>query len=230
LPQPTAPSTSAVGWEWTRPPSALWPVRGEARLAPPCTITSKKSERLIAKEPNPAEEQATYLEEEKARFLFLEASADEARAADAPVAAPPDVSAARTGPAPRAGTFAASASAARAGTSAARAAPIVDCLAAGAFAPTPGDASLAAGAGSGDGGVGSHLSGGPAPQLLPPHPPPRTNTHRSPVRKAPAARAAGTPRSTARGAHGAASRAPSCAPPAPAPVAAPPDRQRGSQG
>jgi hypothetical protein len=119
-------------------------------LAPPCTSTSKKSERLGTKKPNPAEERAPYLEEEKARFLFLEASVDEAGAAGAPVAVPPDISAAR-------------ASAARAGTSAARAAPVVDCLAAGAAAPAPGDAALAAGASSGDGGAGSHLSEGPCP-------------------------------------------------------------------
>jgi hypothetical protein len=70
---------------------------------------------------------------------------------------------------------------------------------------------------------------GPVPQLLPLHPPPRTSTLRSPGRRAPAACAAGTPRSAARDARGAALRAPSCAPPAPAPVAATPDRARGSQ-
>jgi hypothetical protein len=132
-------------------------------LAPPCTSTSKKSKRLAAKKPNPAEGRAPYLEEEKARFLFLEASVDEAGVTGAPAAAPPDVSAARAGPAPRAGMLAAHAPAARAGTSAARTAPIVDCLAAGAAAPAPGDAALAVGAGSGDGGAGSHLSEGPCP-------------------------------------------------------------------
>jgi hypothetical protein len=61
----------------------------------------QKSECLVTKKPKPVEEQAPYLEEEKARFLFLEASVDEAGAADALVAAPSNVSAARAGP-PRA--------------------------------------------------------------------------------------------------------------------------------
>jgi hypothetical protein len=149
----------------------------------------QKIRTLGRQKPNPAEEQAPYLEEEKARLLFLEASVDGAGAAGAPVAAPPDISAVRS-------------SAARAGTSAARTAPVVDCLAAGAAAPAPGDAALAAGVGSGDGGEGSHLSEGPCPRLLPPHPPPRTSTPRSPGRRAPAARAASTPRSAAPGARG----------------------------
>jgi hypothetical protein len=72
---------------------------------------------------------APYLEEEKARFLFLEASADEAGAAGAPAVAPPDGAAARAGtPAPRAGAPDAAppeGAAARAGTLAPRAGTLV---------------------------------------------------------------------------------------------------------
>jgi hypothetical protein len=99
------------------------------------------------------------LEEEKARFLFLEVPADVAGAAGATAAAPPAISTARTG----ASATRTDASEARADASAARAASVVDCLVAGASAPTPGDATLATRAGSGDGGAGSHLSGRACP-------------------------------------------------------------------
>jgi hypothetical protein len=103
-----------------------------------------------------------YLEEEKARFLFLEVPADAAGATGATTAAPLAISTAR------AGAFAAcvDASEARAGASAARATSVVDCLGTGAPAPAPGDAALATGAGSGDGGAGSHLSGRACPPNL----------------------------------------------------------------
>jgi hypothetical protein len=58
--------------------------------------------------------------------------------------------------------------------------------------------------------------GEPAPYLLPPLPRPTTSTPLSLARKVPAARAAGTPRSSAPGAPVAARCAPSCDPPAPA--------------
>jgi hypothetical protein len=99
-----------------------------------------------------------YLEEEKARFLFLEIPTDVAGAAGAAGAAPPAISPARGGPA-----LCTDASEARVGASAARAASVVECLVAGAPAPAPGDATLATGAGSGDGDAGSHLSGRACP-------------------------------------------------------------------
>jgi hypothetical protein len=57
-----------------------------------------------------------------------------------------------------------------------------------------------------------------------------TSTPPSLARRAPAARAAGTPRSSARDAPGAASHAPSCGPPVPALAVAPRARARGNGG
>jgi hypothetical protein len=89
-----------------------------------------------------------YLRVEKPRFLFLEGSAGAEATADAATAAPPD------------------ASVARASTSAARAASFVDRPAAGAPAPAPGTCSSAASTALGEGGAGSHLSGGACPPSL----------------------------------------------------------------
>jgi hypothetical protein len=84
----------------------------------------------------------TYLRVEKPCFLFLEGSTGAEAMADAATIAPPD------------------ASAARAGTSAVRAASSVDRPAAGAPTPAPGTCSSAASAALGEGGAGSHPSGG----------------------------------------------------------------------
>jgi hypothetical protein len=89
-----------------------------------------------------------YLRVEKHRFLFLEGSAGADATDDAATVEPPD------------------ASAVRASTSAACAASSVDCPAAGASAPTPGACSSAASAALGEGGAGSHLSGGACPPSL----------------------------------------------------------------
>jgi hypothetical protein len=62
--------------------------------------------------------------------------------------------------------------------------------------------------------------GEPDPHRSPPPPRLTTSTPRSRERRAPAARAAGTPHSSAPGAPAAGGFAPSCAPPAPAPAAA----------
>jgi hypothetical protein len=58
------------------------------------------------------------------------------------------------------------ASMARAGASTARVAPLVSCLVAGAPAPAPGTVSSAASTALGEGGEGSHLSGGARPPSL----------------------------------------------------------------
>jgi hypothetical protein len=79
---------------------------------------------------------------EKPRFLFLEGSPDAVGAADVAATALPD------------------APAARAGASSTRAVPSVDRLAPDASAPAPGACSSAASAALGEGGSGSHLSGG----------------------------------------------------------------------
>jgi hypothetical protein len=84
-----------------------------------------------------------YLKVEKPRFLFLKGSTGAVAAADVATVTLPD------------------ASATRAGTSAVRAASFVDRLAAGTPAPALGTRSSAASAALGDGGAGSHLSGGP---------------------------------------------------------------------
>jgi hypothetical protein len=102
------------------------------------------------------EEVTSYLKVEKPRFLFLEGSADAMLAADAATAALPDASAAC-------------------------AVPSVDRLVARTPAPAPGARSSAASATLGEGGAGSHLSGGPAPhRSLLPLLPPTTSTSRSP--------------------------------------------------
>jgi hypothetical protein len=82
-------------------------------------------------------------------FLFLGGSADVVAATGVATAAPPAISAARGG------------------TSVARVASLVGGLAAGAPAPTPGAVSSAASAALGEGGEGSHLSGGARPPSLP---------------------------------------------------------------
>jgi hypothetical protein len=79
---------------------------------------------------------------EKPCFLFLEGSTGAVVEAGVTTAALPD------------------ASAACAGASATRAAPSVDRLVAGASAPAPGACSSATSAALGEGGAGSHLSGG----------------------------------------------------------------------
>jgi hypothetical protein len=89
-----------------------------------------------------------YLRVEKPRFLFLEGSADAKATAVTATVASPDASAARTG------------------TSAARVASSVDRPAAGASAPAPGTCSSTAFAALGEGGAGSHLSGGACPPSL----------------------------------------------------------------
>jgi hypothetical protein len=86
-----------------------------------------------------------YLKVEKPCFLFLKGSTGAVVEAGVTTAALPD------------------ASAACAGASATRAAPSVDRLVAGASAPAPGACSSATSAALGEGGAGSHLSGGPAP-------------------------------------------------------------------
>jgi hypothetical protein len=89
-----------------------------------------------------------YLRVENPRFLFLGGSADVVAATGVAAAAPPAVSVAR------------------AGASAARVASLVGYLAAGAPVPAPGAVSSAASAARGEGGEGSHLSGGARPPSL----------------------------------------------------------------
>jgi hypothetical protein len=89
-----------------------------------------------------------YLRVENPRFLFLGGSADAVAAASVATASPPVVSAARTG------------------ASTPCDASLVGCLAAGAPAPAPGAFSSAASAALGEGGEGSHLSGGACPPSL----------------------------------------------------------------
>jgi hypothetical protein len=86
-------------------------------------------------------EAAPYLKVEKPRFLFLEGSTDAVVSASVATAALPDASATRD-------------------------APSVDRLVAGAPAPAPGACSSAASAALGEGGAGSHLSGGLPPVAL----------------------------------------------------------------
>jgi hypothetical protein len=71
--------------------------------------------------------------------------------------------------------------------------------------------------------------GEPAPYPLPPLPRPTTSTPLSWARRVPAARAAGTPRSSTLGAPVAAHCAPSCDPPAPALAVAPRAQARGTE-
>jgi hypothetical protein len=143
-----------------------------------------------------------YLRVENPRFLFLGGSADAVAAASVATALPPVVSAVR------------------AGTSAARVASPVGCLAAGAPAPAPGAVSSAASAAMGEGGEGSHLSGGARPPSLSSS---SFDDEYSEVvgEESPATRAAGTPHFSVPGAPIAGSSSPSCAPPALAPAAAP---------
>jgi hypothetical protein len=89
-----------------------------------------------------------YLRVEKPRFLFLEGSVGAEATADAANVAPPD------------------ASAACADTSAACAASSVDRPAAGTSAPAPGACSSTASTALGEGGAGSHLSGGACPPSI----------------------------------------------------------------
>jgi hypothetical protein len=89
-----------------------------------------------------------YLRVEKPRFLFLEGSTGAEAMADVATVAPPD------------------AFAARASTSAVCADSSVDRPTAGASAPGPGACSSASSAALGEGGAGSHLSGGACPPSL----------------------------------------------------------------
>jgi hypothetical protein len=89
-----------------------------------------------------------YLRVEKPRFLFLGGSAGDEATADTATVASLDASTARTG------------------TSVVCAASSVDRPPAGAPAPAPGTRSSAASAALGEGGVGSHLSGGACPPSL----------------------------------------------------------------
>jgi hypothetical protein len=88
-------------------------------------------------------------------LLFLEGSTGVEATANAATVTLPDASVARAGT-----------SAARAGTSVACATSSVDRPVAGASAPAPGASSSAASAALGEGGVGSHLSGGACPPSL----------------------------------------------------------------
>jgi hypothetical protein len=97
-------------------------------------------------------EAVAYLRVENPRFLFLGGSADVVVAADVATAAPPVISAARTG------------------ATAVRVTSLVGCLAAGAPAPAPSAVSSAASAALGEGGEGSHLSGRARPPSLPSSP------------------------------------------------------------
>jgi hypothetical protein len=104
-------------------------------------------------------------------------------------------------------------SAARAGASVARTAPSVDSLVVGNSAPALGTCSSADSAALGEGGAGSHLSGGPSPRrFLPLLLLLTTSTPRSPGERAPAAHVAGIPRPAAPGALAAGFFVPSCVP------------------
>jgi hypothetical protein len=152
-----------------------------------------------------------YLRVEKLHFLFLEGSAGAEATTDTATVTPPDASVARAGT-----------SVERVGTSAACAASPVDRPAVGAPVPAPGACSSAASAALGEGGAGSHLSGGPAPHHFPlPLLPPTMNTPTSLGERVPAARTARTLHLSAPGAPGAGSPAPSSVPPAPIPAVAP---------
>jgi hypothetical protein len=85
---------------------------------------------------------------ENPSFLFLGGSAGAVATAGVATASPPGISAAH------------------AGASAARVASLVGCLAAGPPAPAPCVVSSAASTALGEGGEGSHLSGGARPPSL----------------------------------------------------------------
>jgi hypothetical protein len=177
-------------------------------LAPPCECKNREI-KLLPFENGASRGAMAYLKVEKPRFLFLEGSTSAVAVADVATVALPG------------------ASAARAGTSAAHAASSVDRLAAGTPTSAPGARSSAASVALGEGGAGSHLSGGPAPcRFLPPLPLPTTSTPTSPREKVPAAHATGIPRPFVPGAPTAGSSTPSYTPPAPAPAAAPRARAR----
>jgi hypothetical protein len=168
--------------------------------------TRKQKDRTPASRGRGVWRAIAYLKVEKPHFLFLEGSTGAVAAADTATVALPD------------------ASAARAGTSAACAAPSVDRPVTGASAPALGACCSAASTTLGEGGAGSHLSGGPL--FLPPLPLPTMSTPTSPGEKVPAAHTTGIPRPFVLGAPTAGSSAPSCALPAPATVAAPRARAR----
>jgi hypothetical protein len=161
-----------------------------------------------------------YHKEEKARFLFLEVPADVAGGAGAVAAAPLATSTARAGSAVHTG-----ASVAHAGTSATRAASAVDRLVASALRPPRTMVLLPPESAPVTGVQAPTCRGETAPYLLPLLPPPlprlTTSTLLSRARRAPAAHAAGTPRSSAPGAPATARSALSCASPAPALTVAP---------
>jgi hypothetical protein len=207
---------SAAGWERTRLPSTPWLVRGEARSAPPCINTNKKSERLVAKNPTPQKSKPLISKRRRRAYSSSRprwmAPARPARPSLRLLTSPPRALL-RHAPAPP------------------RPAPLLLLIAwrRAPLRPPQVMPALPPELPPATGVKAPNYQRDPAPRLLPPHPPPRTSTPRSPGRRAPAARAAGTPRSATRGARGIALRAPSCAPPAPALVAAPPDQARGSQ-
>jgi hypothetical protein len=149
-------------------------------------------------------EVSAYLRVENPCFLFLGGSADVVAATGVAATAPPAVSAARVG------------------ASAARGASLVGCLVAGAPAPTPGAVSSAASAALGEAVKAPTSRGEPGPHHFPPSCPRlTTGTPRSRGRRAPAARAAGTPHSSVPGAPVAGCSAPSCALLAPVLASAP---------
>jgi hypothetical protein len=177
-------------------------------LAPPYEDKNKKI-KLLPLETGASVGVIAYLKVEKPRFLFIEGSTGVVVAAAVAAAALPD------------------ASTACADAFVARAAPSVDCLAAGASAPAPGTCPSAASAALGEGAQDPTPRGEPAPHhsLLPP--PATTSTPRLSEERDPAVRVAGTPRPSVPGAPAAESSAPSCAPPALDPAAAPRVRMRG---
>jgi hypothetical protein len=107
------------------------------------TLRARRQENLGPDQSkNTVEEAITYLRVENPLFLFLGGSTDIVAATGVAAAAPPAISAAC------------------AGASTAHVSSLVGCLAAGAPAPAPGVISSTASAALGEGGEGSHLSGG----------------------------------------------------------------------
>jgi hypothetical protein len=131
--------------------SALADARGGGRSAPPCERKNREI-KLLPLENGASGEEMAYLKVEKPRFLFLKGLTGAVAATDVATVALPDAFAARAGT-----------SVTHAGASAARAASFVDRPTVGASAPALGARSSDASASLGEGGAGSHLSGGPAP-------------------------------------------------------------------
>jgi hypothetical protein len=125
--------------------------------------TRRQEFELQSFETRASGEATAYLKVEKSRFLFLEGSPDAVAAACVATTALLD------------------AFAACAGAFVARAAPSVDRPVVGASAPAPGACSSTASAALGEGGAGSHISGGATPRrFLTPHPRRTTSTPRAP--------------------------------------------------